>query len=444
MARPRGKIPKSRQFAHVDRGTRRAILAFALPFVMAAILLCAGCSGKAPEATPTVSVQAATVEPKTIREIVSTEAVLYPKSEASIVPKISAPIEKFYVNRGSRVHAGQLLAQLENKDLQAAVEQAKGAYEQAQAAYDTATQMNVPADVQTAELDVKQTRQAMQAARDVYESRLKLYQEGATALNLVNESHVAYIQANNQYQIAEAHLAGLQKIGRSAALNSAKGQLASAKGAYQAALANLQYSQIRSPITGVVTDRPLYEGQMATAGTPLMTIMDLQHVIGRAYVSPEQAALLHLGDSATLDPGQDHSAVTAKVTVVSPALDPNSTTVQVWVETRNPGDRLKPGSTVGLKIVAKSVKDALVVPAEAVLTAQDGSTSVMVIGADDIAHQTAVKTGIRENGEVQIVSGLKAGQQVVTAGAYALPDGTKVAVSNSAGPSGGASAGGNE
>lgn len=444
MARPRRTIAKSQQFAYVNSGTHHAILAFALPFVVTAILLCAGCSGKAPEATPAVSVQAATVEPKTIREIVSTEAVLYPKSEASIVPKISAPIEKFYVNRGSRVHAGQLLAQLENKDLQAAVEQAKGAYEQAQAAYDTATQMNVPADVQTAELDVKQTRQAMQAARDVYESRLKLYHEGATALNLVNESHVAYIQANNQYQIAEAHLAGLQKIGKSAALSSAKGQLASAKGAYQAALANLQYSQIRSPITGVVTDRPLYEGQMATAGTPLMTVMDLRHVIGRAYVSPEQAALLHLGDSATLDPAQDQPAVPAKVTVVSPALDPNSTTVQVWVETKNPGDKLKPGSTVGLKIVAKTVRNALVVPAEAVLTAQDGRTSVMIIGADHIAHQAAVKTGIREGGEVQIASGLKADQKVVTAGAYALPDGTKVAVSNSARPSSGASAGGNE
>jgi len=441
MTSPSTEIAKPHRF---DRGTRLAIFAFALPFAMTAILVCAGCSGKAPQATPTVAVQAATVESRTIREIVSTEAVLYPKSEASIVPKISAPIEKFYANRGSRVHAGQLLAQLENKDLQAAVEQAKGAYEQAQAAYDTATQVNVPADVQTAELDVKQTRQAMQAARDVYESRLKLYQEGATALNLVNESHVAYIQANNQYQIAEAHLAGLQKIGKSAALNSAKGQLASAKGAYQAALANLQYSQIRSPITGVVTDRPLYEGQMATAGTPLMTIMDLQHVIGRAYVSPEQAALLHLGDSATLDPAQDRSAVPAKVSVVSPALDPNSTTVQVWVEAKNPGDKLKPGSTVGLKIVAKSVKDALVVPAEAVLTAQDGSTSVMVIGPDDIAHQTAVKTGIREGGTVQIVSGLKSGQQIVSAGAYGLPDGTKVSVSSSASSSRGAAAGGNE
>lgn len=425
-------------------GASHRAIAVALPFAVAAMLLSAGCGGKEQEAAPAVSVQAATVESKPIQEIVSIEAVLYPKTEASIVPKISAPVEKFYVNRGSHVYAGQLMAQLENKDLQAAVDQAKGAFEQAQAGYDTATQMGVPADVQSAELNVKQTKQAMEAARDVFESRQKLYQQGAIALAQVNESHVNYIQASNQYEQAEAHLKGMQKVGQSAELNTAKGQLASAKGAYEAALANLQYSQIRSPINGVVTDRPLYEGQMAAAGAPLMTVMDLSHVIGRAYVSPQQAALLHVGDPATLLPGQGQPEVPAKVSVVSPALDPNSTTIQIWVDAVNPGDKLKPGSTVGVKIVAQTIKDALVVPAEAVLTAEDGKTSVMTIGKDGAAHQTAVKTGIHEGSEVQILSGVDAGEQVVTQGAYGLPDGSKVTVSTNAAPSSGASDGGKE
>jgi HlyD family secretion protein len=406
---------------------------------MAATLACVGCSGRTPESTPAVAVRAATVERKLIRDVISTEAVLYPKNETSIVPKISAPIEKFYANRGSRVHAGQLLALLENKDLQAAVEQAKGAYDQAQATYATSTEMNLPADIQAAELNVKETRQAMESAKSVYDSRQRLFQAGAIARNLLNESHTAYVQANNQYEIAEAHLHGLQKVGTKAALNSAQGQLASAKGQYEAALANLQYSEIRSPIDGVVTDRPLYEGQMAATGTPLMTVMDLSHVVGRAYVSPQQAALLQVGDPASLLPGEGQDGTPAKVTVVSPALDPNSTTVQVWVEASNPGGKLKPGSTAGLTIIAKSVKDALVVPAEAVLTGEGGATSVMVIGQDHLAHQTAVKTGIHEGDQVQILSGLKSGEQVVTAGAYGLPDGTKVAISRTIEPPSGGS-----
>ncbi len=392
-------------------------------------LACSGCSTKqAPPAGPLVTVQATTVQRKTISDVISANAVLYPRHQASIVPKISAPIEKFYVQRGNRVRQGELLAVLENKDLAAAVQEAKGAYQQAQATYATSTRVNLPAQIQAAKLNLKATRQAMEADRLIYQSRLRLYKAGAMARNLMNKSHVTYIQANNQYQIALAHLKALEAVGQKASLQSAAGQLASAKGRYLAALAQLHYSEIRSPINGVVTSRPLYEGQMATAGTPLMTVMDLAHVIGRAYISPQEAELLQVGDRATIEPGNGLAAVPAKVTVVSPALDPNSTTVQVWVEAANTGLRLKPGATVQVNIVAKTEKNALVAPAQSVLTADDGSTSVMVIGPDQRAHQTAVKTGIHQDDEVQILSGLHAGEQVVTNGAYGLPNGTQVRI----------------
>jgi HlyD family secretion protein len=74
------------------------------------------------------------------------------------------------------------------------------------------------------------------------------------------------------------------------------------------------------------------------------------------------------------------------------------------------------------------VPDALVVPASAVLTATDGTSTVMVVGPDQKAHQTAVKVGIRQDDNIQIVEGLKERQIVVSTGAYGLPDGTKVSV----------------
>ena len=117
-----------------------------------------------------------------------------------------------------------------------------------------------------------------------------------------------------------------------------------------------------------------------------------------------------------------------KVTLVSPALDANSTTVEVWVQVKNPQQTLKPGTSARLSMVAQSVPDALVVPAAAVLTGADGATTVMVIGADSHAHQTAVKTGIRQEDNIQILDGLKEGQSVVVEGAYGLPDNSKVSV----------------
>jgi RND family efflux transporter MFP subunit len=120
--------------------------------------------------------------------------------------------------------------------------------------------------------------------------------------------------------------------------------------------------------------------------------------------------------------------VEGKITVVSPALDPNSTTVEVWVQAKNPQQHLKPGTSVQLSMLARTLPDALVIPAGALLTAQDGSTSVMLVGSDNHAHKTNVRVGIRQDERVQITEGLNAGDKVVASGAYGLPDNTKIKV----------------
>jgi HlyD family secretion protein len=399
------------------RYLRVTAAAFLTVAVALSIALTSACSSKEKEApVATVQVQAATVESKTIEERIMTHAVLYPRDQAAIVPRVSAPIKEFYVNRGSRVHAGQLLATLENKDLVGALTESQGTYDQAQAAYDSA--------VQSAGSDLKAAQEQLQAARSLYDGRVALLKQGAVAEKDVQDAKVALTQASNQYDLAEKRYN----------LKVAEGQFTAAKGKLASAQAQVDYSKIVSPIDGVVTDRPFYPGETPPTGAAILTVMELSTVVARGYVTPEQAAQLHIGDPASVVPQDGSGEVSGKVTVVSPALDPNSTTLQVWVEVPNPRGRLKPGSTVGLAIVAKSVKNALVVPAEALLTAPDGTTSVAVIGQDQTAHQTAVKTGIREDDEVQILSGLQAGQRVVTQGAYGLPDGTKVTVAEPSAP----------
>ena len=126
-------------------------------------------------------------------------------------------------------------------------------------------------------------------------------------------------------------------------------------------------------------------------------------------------------------PGEN-GPVDARVTVVSPALDPNSTTVEIWVQAKNPDQRLKPGTSVQVSMLAQTIPDALVIPAAALLTGRDGTTSVMVVGADNRAHQKPVSVGIRQGDQVQITEGLQAGDHVVASGAYGLPDNTQVTV----------------
>lgn len=406
------------------RGVRRTAVLAAISAAVALGL--ADCSSK-PTATPqpVASVSVAAATRKTIQRVIHATALLYPLDQRTIVPKISAPILKFYVQRGSHVHKGELLAVLENKDLSAAVVENQGAYQQAQATYATSTKVTLPELIQAAKLNVTATRQAMEADQAVYQSRLKLYKAGAIARNLMNQSKVAYIQTRNMYEIAATKLKSLESIGKSQQLKAAQGQLNTAKGKYLAAQAQYDYSHIVSTMDGVVASRPLFEGQMASAGSPLMIIMNTSHMVARAHIPLEQAAFLHVGDAATILTATGDK-VPGKITVVSPAVDPGSTTVQVWVDAANPGGRLKAGATVTVSMVAETLPNVLVIPSEALLTAADGTTSVMTVGPDRIAHQVSVKTGVRQDDEVEITSGLQPGDLVVTAGAYGLADGTKV------------------
>jgi multidrug efflux pump subunit AcrA (membrane-fusion protein) len=394
--------------------------------IVFSLLTFVACSKEPADKEPTVSVQAVVAAKTELQETITAQAVLFPLQQAAITAKISAPVHKFYVNRGSKVHKDQLLAQLENRDLTASSEENKGNLEQAQAAYATTTGASLPEEMQKAQLDVEGAKKLLDAQQKVYTSREELFQQGALPRKELDQSGVDLTQARNQYDIANKHFEALQAIGKQQELRSAAGQLQSAKGKYMGAEAQLSYSEIRSPIDGFVTDRPLYPGEMAAAGTPLITVMDTSQVIAKAHIPQPDAALLKIGDKATLTVPGENDPVEGKVTIISPALDPNSTTVEVWVQAANRKQRLKPGTSVQVSMIAQTVKDAIAIPSESVLTAQDGTTTVMVIGPDNRAHQTTVKTGVREGDKIQIVEGIKAGDRVISSGAYALPDKTKV------------------
>jgi len=390
-------------------------------------LFFAACSKEKPEEA-SVSVKATTVQKTAIQRVVAADAVLFPLQQSALVPKISAPVKAFYVNRGAKVRKGQLLAVLENRDLAAAQEENKGAFEQAEAAYVTGTTAGVPEELQKAAGDAQSAKEQLDAAQKLYDSRLDLFKQGALPRKDLDQAAVGLSQAKPQYELAKRHLDSLNAVVHQQELKGLQGQLSSAKGKYQGAAVQLGYSEIRSPLNGVVTDRPLYPGEMAPAGSPLMTVMDISRVTARAHIPQSDAFLLKVGDPATIAiPGQE-APVEGKVTLVSPALDPNSTTVEVWVEAKNPNQTLRPGSSVRLSMISEAVPDALVIPTGSLLTGADGATTVMVIADDQHAHQQAVKVGIRQDDKLQFSEGLKEGQRVVTEGAYGLPDNAKVSV----------------
>jgi HlyD family secretion protein len=378
------------------------------------------------ESEPVTPVQVETAKRGTIRHIITAEAVLYPLRQANIMPKINAPVQRFLVQRGDHVHEGQLLAVLEDRDLVAAAQESKELYEQAQATYENLRAATMPEDITKAKTDVESARQALDAASRVYQSREKLFREGALAQRLVDEAKVTLVQAQSQCDTARQHLISLQTVGRAEQLKSALAQVAAAKAHYASAEAQLSYAEIRSPIAGAVSDRPLNLGEMASSSSALISIVDISRVVARASVPVHEAAAIRVGRPSAISGGGGQLA--GKVTVVSPAVDPNTTTVQIWVEATNTGERLKPGTTVQIAVDTGEITDAVIVPVTALLASAEGVEKVMVAGSDSLAHDRKVKVGVRDGDEVQILDGLKPGEQVITVGGLGLDDRAKIEI----------------
>jgi RND family efflux transporter MFP subunit len=401
---------------------RKPLLLIPLVFLVS----CAKKEEKEVEAPAPVQVTAVTQD--TIRRIVAGDGMLFPRDQASVMPKIAAPVQRFLVQRGDHVKQGQLLAVLESRDLTASEGESKAQLAQAEANLRATASAQIPESVVKAQTDVDAAKQTEEAAKKLLANREKLHEQGALARKLVDDAQVAYAQAHSALLIAQEHLRALQAVGKEEQIKTATSQVEAARSHLQSSEAQVSYSRIVSPINGVIADRPLYAGEMATPGTPLLTVMDISKVIARANVPQNQSASVRVGQPATITQVDTNQTVEGKVTVVSPATDPNSTTIQVWVQADNPGGQLKPGTSVHVVLMTEVIKATPVVPIAAVLPGEEGGTACLVISADNVAHRRPVKLGVREGDKVQILNGVRPGEEVVIVGGIGLDDKAKVKV----------------
>jgi multidrug efflux pump subunit AcrA (membrane-fusion protein) len=403
--------------------------------LFAVVLLLAGCGKKAETKEGGEEAEAptpVTVEPAlrgAIDHVVVADAVLYPVNQSNVTSKIAAPVKRFLVNRGDHVRVGQVLAELEAADLAAAAEESKHQVEQAQAAYQLLTGATVHEDQSKAQSDVQSAQQSFDAAKKVHDSRAALQKEGALPQKMVDDARLAMVLAQTQLEVAQRHLEALSQVGQRESIQGAQAAVNAAKAHYDNLNVQLSYAVIKSPIAGLVADRPVYPGEMAQPGMPLISLVDISRLIARANVPVKDAVTIKPGRPARIA-GPDGD-LAGKVTVVSPAVDTSTTTVEVWVEVANPGEKLKPGGTVRVSIIAETITDTIVVPVSALLNLDEGGQKVMVVigkGKDAVAQERKVVPGVRQGARVQITSGLQEGDQVVTSGGLGLADKAKVEV----------------
>jgi membrane fusion protein (multidrug efflux system) len=187
-------------------------------------------------------------------------------------------------------------------------------------------------------------------------------------------------------------------------------------------------SILKSPITGVITRLSATLGASADPAQPLVEISDPSMLDILFNVTPTDAGRVHAGVKVSLSAGQTESGEplgVGTVMSISGTVDSSSRSVAVRVEAPTTKRPLRIGETVFGSIALRTNPSAIVIPADALVP--DGEDyKVFVVDETGIAHERAVKVGGKTTSGVEITDGLKAGEKIVTYGAYGLQDSAKV------------------
>ena len=398
------------------------------------ILLCAaflaGCAQNKEDAPekPVVAVKVARAELADLPQVVTAPGTIFPREQANIAARITAPIRELRVKKGDTVTAGQVLALLDNRDVVAQQREAQAAVQDAEANLQKTVGGTLPTDVERARGQVETTQAALDQAQKTFERRQQLFQQGAIPQRDLLQTQTELATARANYEVARKSLDLLQNQSQGHDIAIAKSRVEQAQARLAGINANLQFTELRSPFTGTVTEQFQYTGDMAKPDAPLYTVMDLSTVNVRAQVPETQAAALRAGQTCSFGAAEARdSEPTGRITVINRAVDTARQTVEVWCEIQRPPIALRAGVFGTLRIQTGSIAQAVVVP-ESAVQFQEGTRTGAVFVVDDkhIAHKRDVEAGITLDGRVQIQKGIQAGEQVVIEGGYSLPDGVQV------------------
>lgn len=383
------------------------------------------------DANVVVSVQVAKAERGPIWNEVTSFATLVARREATLMPRIAAPIAQMALLKNRSVRAGDVLAVLESRDLSAQRGEAVAAVQENELGARQTENGTIPIINAMDQKTVTDARAALENVRKTYERRQVLFAEGGISGKDLEASKLAVITAEDDLHLAQASLEVHRGTTNPGDIQMARSRAQQARGRLANLDAQLGYAVIRAPFSGVVTEQFQYQGEFANPGVKLLTIADASELVAKVQVGESTAAGLKVGDRVKVFPDETPGqSLDGTVNLIGRGADALSRSVELWVLIPNPGGPLRPNGAARVVIAAQSVADAIVIPSSAVTldaTNAHGGT-VMVVDANSIAHEVHVTTGAHSNGRTQITSGLKGGETVVSEGNYGLPDGSQVAV----------------
>ena len=359
---------------------------------------------------------------------------------SDITPAVAGRVEATPVDVGSFVVKGQIICQLEKKDAELRLDQARASLEQARfmlsqaesrVGLRTGTEFNpenvpeVSASKAAFEAASASARLAAADARR-YENLVKSGDVSQSAFDKVRTQHetaeASADSARRQYE-AQMNFAR-QSFG---AVEAARAAMAAAESQLEMARKNLEDTSIRAPYDGYITDRPAAVGQWRGAADKVATIVRISTVKLQLQIPEQQAGMAKNGMEVTARvaawPSRDF---TGRLIAVVPAVNVNSRTFMAEARFENPTAELRPGMYATARIMLEGTESAVFVPAEAVVYDNTTDANHVYSVVNGIARLNVVQSGDTQGNEVRILSGLAGGETIVLNNQADLYDGATV------------------
>jgi len=368
--------------------SRRKELAQALAALVLATGLCAGCSstGKAVADSAANAPTAAVVkvERRNLTSELNIASEFQPFQEVSVYAKVSGYIQKLYVDWGTHVRKGQLLAILEIPELEQQIQHDEAAVAQA-------------------DEELNRAQSAYSVAHVTY-TRLASVQKSRP--ELISQQEIDVAQGKDAEERAAVSAAQQARLAAKAALEKDRAMYA--------------YSRITAPFDGVVTEMDAYTGALLPAGTSsnkgdLALCHIAQNDLLRLVIPvPERVvADVHLGQSVAVRVTSIGKTLAGKIVRFSEAIDPQTRTLHTEVDVPNPKYEIVPGMYATVQLPLRTVQGVLTVPVQAVQVSGENRGQVLVAGNDNRLERRDVTLGIESATDVEIVSGLRESESVV-------------------------------
>lgn len=361
-----------------------------------------------------------------------------PRRRVEVSSKTSGRVEELVVDRGDIVKIGQVLARLDDNDIQAQLKQARAARQAAAARLEEALAGSRPQEVDRAKAALEEAEANLQTSQINLERVTRLHEKGVLAKQALDEARNTYDVAAAQVKVAKKSYELIQLGPRAEQIQLARAQLAETEASIAWWETQLDNTIIRAPVAGTVLERLIEKGEMVTTGyvsgrgakSALVSIADLKDLEVELDINESDIPRVHVGQPCSVSPeSYPDKKYSASVREIAPEANRQKATIQVKVAIKDPDEFLRPETNAKVNFVddqqapqANSpgrilVSKSAILPGPALFLVKEGK-----------AEKTAVTLGAEQGGRVEILSGLSGGEAVIVAGIEGLTDGSKVSI----------------